>query len=196
MNRRDLLLTVPAFIPTLAYATIPPPPVSPWYLIFIADGVYRISNLYTVTLPASAGTCRNYNAATVSIEFGSHFRFTGRSGINAWNMLLGAPQYRWWEALDLRNGYYVRLYQYDRIEAKFADGSRVKVVFYGPNAVIRFQPLVGTERLPDGTRLYPKRDRDGGTYKGRGSRDGGGVTSVTPSVKMFSWHWSSQEVPW
>jgi hypothetical protein len=198
LNRRDLLLfgAATAF-PTIAVATIPPPPSSPWYLLFIADGIYRISGLYTVTLPASAGTCRNYTKAAVSQAFGANFSFTGRSKLSAWNMLTGAPSFRAWEVLDRRNGRYLYLWELDRIEAKFADGSRVKVVFRGPNAVIRFEALVGTERLPDGTRLYPRTgDRDGGTYKGRGSRDGGGVTSVTPSVTMFSWHWSSQETPW
>jgi len=197
MNRRDLLLTVPLFIPTFAQATIPPPPSSPWYLLFIADGIYKISNLYVVTLPASAGTCRSYSASVVSQAFGSKFTYTQRTGIGIWHLMLNAPSFRWWEYYDQRNGRYFRLYQGDRLEAKFSDGSRVKVVFNGQTAPVRFVPLVGTERLPDGTRLYPlDRDRDGGLYKGRGSRDGGGVTSVTPSVTMFSWHWSSQETPW
>jgi hypothetical protein len=200
LNRRDLLLlggAATAF-PSIAFATIPPPPSSPWYLLFIADGIYRISGLYTVTLPASAGNCRSYTKAAVSQAFGANFSFTGRSKLSAWNMLTGAPSFRAWEVFDKRNGRLLYIWELDRIEAKFADGSRVKVVFRGPHAVIRFEALVGTERLPDGTRLYPLDDRRGtlgGDGKGRGL-DGAGVTSVTPKVTMFAWHWSSQETPW
>ena len=52
INRRDLLLFGAAsagssliVFPTITHAVIPPPPISPWYLIFIADGIYKISNL-------------------------------------------------------------------------------------------------------------------------------------------------------
>lgn len=200
INRRDLLLLGAATaFPTIALATIPPPPPSLWYLIFIENGVYQISGLYRVTLPASAGTCQNYSATGISNAFSSNFSYTYRTGMSAWQMLLGMPQFRWYEYLDKRNGRYIRIWEYDRLEARFADGSRVKVVFRGPNAPLQFVPLVGTERLPDGTRLYPRtndRDGGGGTYKPRGSRDGGGVTSVKPTGMTFSWSWSSQETPW
>ena len=133
ISRRELLLACPtlALFPTIAFATIPPPPSSPWYLIFIADGIYRISNLYTVTLPASAGNARNYNAAVVSQTFGANFTYTQRTGTSVWHQLLNAPTYRWWEYLDKRNGRIIRIWRGDRIEAKFADGSRVKVIFRG-----------------------------------------------------------------
>ena len=198
LNRRDLLLFGAATAcPTLLHATIPPPPSSPWYLLFIADGVYRVSGLYIVTLPASAGTCRNYTKAAVSQAFGANFTFTGRSQLSAWNMLTGAPSFRAWEVLDKRNGRYLYIWEQDRIEVKFADGSRVKLVFRGPHAVIRFEVLVGTERLADGTRLYPRLgERDGEHERREKGRDGSGPTSVTPGISTFSWHWSSQETPW
>ena len=197
LSRRELLLLGAASAcPTLAFATIPPPPSSPWYLIFIADGIYKISNLYVVDLPPAAGTCQNYTAAIVSQRFGANFTYTQRTGVSAWQMLLNAPSYRWWEYYDKRNGRYVRLYQGDRIEARFADKSRVKVIFRGEGAFLRFEPLVGTERLPDGTRLYPReRDRDGGQDKGRDGSDGG-ITRIRPTAFHFSWSYSTQDTPW
>ena len=203
INRRDLLLFGAAsagssliVFPTITHAVIPPPPISPWYLIFIADGIYKISNLYVVDLPPEAGTAQNYSVTGVNYYFGANFTFTQRTGTSAWHMLLNAPSYKWWEYLDKRTGKYVRIYLGDRIEARFADKSRVKVVFGGQNAVYRFQPLVGTERLPDGTRLYPREPHSGGGGGGKGRGDHGSVTPVTPGVGMFAWHFSSQEVPW
>ena len=207
LNRRELLLlgaatACPTIIgfPTTAHALlIPPPPPSLWYLIFIADGIYKISGFYTVTLPASEGTAQNYNATSVGIAFGSNFSYTQRTAISGWNALLGAPQYRWWEYLDKRNGRYVRMYLGDRIEVKFADKSRVKIIFRGEGANPRFQPLVGTERLPDGTRLYPRTrdDRDGGGGEQK-TREGSNtfVTKINPPVSSFNWSYSTQETPW
>ena len=207
LNRRELLLLGGAtacstilVLPTTAHAVIPPPPPSAYLLIFIANGIYQISGFYTVTLPASAGTCQNYSANVVSQAFAANFSYTGRSGSSVWNAIIGAPLYKWWEMLDRRNGRYIRVYEGDRIEVRFADKSRVKLVFYGRYAAIPFKPLVGTERLPDGTRLYERDGRDG--YGGGGGgkgRDGDGAQSVigvTPGIAMFAWHWSSQQTPW
>jgi hypothetical protein len=199
INRRELLLLGAAtacptiIIPGLAHATIPPPPSSPYYLWFIADGIYKIGTLLIVKLPSSAGTCQNYTASGVSIAFGANFTFTGRNGVNRWNAIIGAPLVKWWEVLDKRSGRYIKIYELDRLEAKFSDGSRVKVRFNGPYATLRFEPLVGTERLPDGTRLYPREGEHEGREKGR---DGSGPTSVTPGISTFSWSWSSQAMPW
>lgn len=197
LNRRELLLAAPALIvlPRLAFATIPPPPSSPWYLIFIADGIYKISNLLIIDLLPDAGTCQNYTASDVTIGFSRHLAYTKLTGISTWHLMTGAPYFRWWEYYDKRNARYVRLYQGDKIEARFYDKSRVTVIFRGPNAVIAFEPLRGSERLPDGTRLYPvtRIDRD---HPGKVRGDGGGVTPVRPSTTMFKWSWSSQETPW
>ena len=208
LNRRDLLLLLGAAAPTLvlcptpSFATIPPPPSSPWYLLFIADGIYRISGFYKVALPASAGNCRAYTSAVVSQAVGANFTFTGRYGISAWNAITGSPQQRWWEVYDRRNGLYVRIFEYDRFEVTFSDGSSVKVSFRGPNATLRFVPIVGTERLPDRTRLDGRTGTDRGTRGGGGKgRDGGGggyVTPVSTTLIKLSWSWgySSQEMPW
>ena len=58
INRRDLLiLSAASAFPSTTLATIPPPPSSPWYLLFIADGIYRISTFSIVNVPASVRTC-------------------------------------------------------------------------------------------------------------------------------------------
>ena len=163
----------------------PPPPPSLYYLLFIANGIYRISGLATVKLPASAGTCQNYNPAVVSQAFGANFTLTGRTAISRVEQIIGAPQLRWWEFLDKRNGRYIRIFEGDRIEVKFADGSRVKLKFNGPYAAIRFEPIHGTERLPNGARLFTRQCRSG-TKKCGGSI----VIQVTPTLWTFAWHWS------
>jgi hypothetical protein len=206
INRRDLLLAFGGssliVFPTLSHAVIPPPPVSPWYLLFIADGIYRISGFYKVTLPASAGNCRAYSATVVSQAVGANLSFTGRYGISAWNTITGSPQQRWWEVYDRRNGLYVRLFEYDRFEVTFSDGSSVKVSFRGPNATIRFVAIVGTERLPDRTRLdgttRTDRPANGGGHRSRDGGSGGYVTPVSATLIKLSWSWgySSQEMPW
>jgi hypothetical protein len=206
INRRDLLLlgaasAVPTglLLPSLTHAVIPPPPVSPWYLIFIADGIYRISGFYTITLPASAGTCQNYSAAAVSQAIGANLTFTGRWDYSPWNMLAGMSPAKWWEVYDKRVGKYIRIWEYDRFEVIFDDKSRVKVSFRGPNATIRFLPVVGTERLPNGARLNGRIGVDR-PADGRKSRDEGGgvslITPIIPSVGMYAWNYSSQVSPW
>lgn len=199
LNRRELLLAAPALIilPRLAYATIPPPPASLWYLLFIADGIYKISNLLIIDLPPDAGTCQNYTASDVTIGFSRHLTYTKLTGISTWHLMTGAPYFRWWEYYDRRNQRYVRLYQGDKIEARFADKSRVTVIFRGPNAVIPFEPLRGTERLPNGALLNPpdRRGTLGGDGKGR-DESGGFVTKITPSIATFKWSYSTQETPW
>jgi hypothetical protein len=193
LNRRELLLAAPALIvlPRLAFATIPPPPSSPWYLMFIADGIYKVSGFYIIDLPESYGTARTYDKIDVSQAVRSKFTFTGPHGVSPWNMLIGAPSHEYWEVLDKRNGRILRLWKYDRFEVRFSNKSRVKVVFNGPNASSRFWPLAGSERRPDGE-LFG----DGDHEQREKGRDGGGVTAYTPSVTQFSWSWSSQDTPW
>ena len=202
INRRDLLLFGGSSLivfPTLGHATIPPPPISNWYLIFIADGIYRLSGLDAIELPASAGTCQNYSAQAVSNAVDAKFTFTGLDGIGAWQMLTNQPSYEWFEALDKRNGRFIRIWRYERFEVKFTDGSRVKVKFNGPNSTMPFQPVLGTERLPNGTRLNGRTgtDRPAGGHKSRDA--GGGVTLITPiipSVGMYIVGHVTQETPW
>lgn len=198
INRRDLLLLSGSTLilgPTLVHATIPPPPASLWYLIFIRDGVYKITGFYTVTLPASYGTCQNYDEIDVSQAVRGLFTFTGASNVSPWQMLIGSPSYEWWEVLDKRNGRIFRLWKYDRFEVRFADKSRVKVVFQGGKASTLFWPLAGSERRPDGTLLNPPDRR--GTLGGDGkSRDGeGGATPVRPSNLNFLWSPAPQLSP-
>jgi hypothetical protein len=200
INRRDLLLLGGSsliVLPTLTHATIPPPPSSAWYLIFIADGIYKISGLYIVDLPASFGTCRAYDSIDVSTAVRNLFTFTGPNGVSPFQMLIGAPSSDWWEVLDRRNGRIFRIWRYDRFEVRFSDGSRVKVKFNGRDASTLFWPLAGTERLPDGTRL----DGRTGVYRPAGGdkgRDGDRqyVTSVSPLRSNTLWSHSTQVTPW
>ena len=205
-NRRELLLFGGATVgstlivlPRIALATIPPPPISNWYLLFIADGIYRISDFYKVTLPYDAGTCQNYDDIAVSQAVRATFVFTGPHGVSPFRMLVGANSYDWWEVYDKRNGRYFRIWKYERFEVIFRDNSRVKVVFNGRDASTLFWPLEGTERLPDGTRL----DGRTGVYRpagGHKSRDDGGgnslITPIIPSIGMYSTSHGSQVTPW
>ena len=202
INRRELLWLGGSTLilgPTLAHATIPPPPISNWYLIFIADGIYRISGLDAIELPASAGTCQNYSAQAISNAVDAKFTFTGLKGVGAWQMLTNQPIYEWFEAYDKRNDRFVRIWKGERFEVKFTDGSRVKVKFNGPNSTMPFQPILGTERLPNGTRLNGRIgvDRPATAHKSRD--DGGGVSLITPiipSVGMYVTGHASQVLPW
>ena len=192
LNRRELLLLGAAtWCPTLAHATIPPPPVSPWYLLFIRDGVYKISGFYIIDLPESYGTARTYDKIDVSQAVNRSFTFTGPHGVSPWNMLIGAPSSDWYEVLDRRNGRIFRIWKYDRFEVRFSNKSRVKVVFNGPNASSRFWPLAGSERRPDG-RLFGEGDHEA---REKGA-DAGGPTNATPGAGSFGWHYSTQEFPW
>lgn len=205
LNRRELLLLGVAtptlvLLPTFSFATIPPPPISIWYLLFIADGIYNLSNLRTIELPPSAGTCQNYTRSGVTIAVRANFTFTGNWNYGAWQMMTGSPIYKWWEAYDKRTGRFVKLWEGERIEVYFADKSRVKVTFRGPHASYPFDPIVGTERLPDGKRLNGRTGTDR-PADGRKSRDEGGggsglITPIIPSVGMYSRGHATQTLPW
>ena len=193
ISRRELLLACPtiALFPTIVHATIPPPPVSPWYLLFIRDGVYKISGFYIIDLPESYGTARTYDKIDVSQAVRSKFTFTGPHGVSPWNMLIGAPSHEYWEVLDRRNGRILRLWKYDRFEVRFSNKSRVKVVFNGRDASTLFWPLAGSERRPDGV-PYGEGDHE---HREKGF-DTGGPTNATPGAGSFGWHYSTQEFPW
>ena len=116
LNRRELLLLGVAtptlvLLPTFSFATIPPPPISIWYLLFIADGIYKISNFYTVTLPASAGTCQNYTRPASVDAIRRQLHLHRPMGLRPWNMLAGRRRRKWWEVYDKRIGRYVRIWE-------------------------------------------------------------------------------------
>lgn len=199
LNRRDLLLIGAASaLPFSARAGLTPPS-SPYYLIFVVDGVYQVTNLRVIYLPPSYGTAEAYTRINVASLFQSTFDFTGVSGVGVWRQLLNAPSYRWWEVVDQRNGLIYKLWEGDKLEARFSDGSRVKVQFNRPDALAVFKVLVGTERRADGTRVYPRQGCHCHGDKGRDGRDSG-VTQIRPPSTSFSlsWSWGSveQEIPW
>lgn len=206
LNRRELLLlgaasALPTIIfPTTAQASLPPSSLR--YLLFIANGLYHITDLLYVKLPSTAGVSTNYTSAAVSSAFNAIFVYTGRTGVSSWHMLTNAPEYQWYEFLDLRSGLYTKIWRGDRLEAKFVDGSRVKVRFNGPDSIYRFSPIRGTERTSSGTLQYGgmtgERDYDGcrRTRSCKGDGGGGGVIEIRPSSSNFLWSWSSQETPW
>lgn len=200
MNRRELIVlgATSALFPTLSEAIILPP-TSARYLFYLGSGRWQISDLLYVRLPPEAGTARGYTTSSVGVAFGANFAYTGTWGYGAWQMMTGAPTFQWFEFVDRRSGLYVKIWRGDKLEAKFSDGSRVKVRFNGVDAVNAFTPIRGTERLPDGSPLYVRTGENAdGCRRTRSCRDDGGGSGAPfrPSGGMMLWSWSTQATPW